>query len=108
MFDGAQHMVGGNMIIQSKPVKQTLLQRQSIAQHNHFFESALGRYRKKVGCCGVGLLLIHFIFDESGGAVDAARKSPSTILDLPTTTEPTSPVLTMYCRRLIERSQSRA
>jgi hypothetical protein len=29
-------------------------------------------------------------------------------LDLPTTTEPTSPVLTMYCRRLIERSQSRA
>jgi hypothetical protein len=30
---------------------------------------------EKVGCCGVGLLLIHFIFSESGGTVDVGRST---------------------------------
>src|SRR5882757_1556769 len=33
---------------------------------------------EKVGCRGVGLLLIHFIFSESGGTVDVGRSGRST------------------------------
>ena len=57
--------------------------------------------------CLVVLRGEHLAVARTQALLDEAINDPSKIafdnLDLPTTTEPTRPVLTMYCRRLIER-----